>query len=415
MKKSRKKELLEKVIDRLYSKIELETRGLWQKSTMVGIFLSLCLLGYGVCFFQIVLQVKDATSVDEFYRALESKIALNITSVVISFFSVIVSMIWIRMSKASVQQVEQYQQEIDKYEQKIYNKLPVEDSSPQEQTSPTSTLLDSHSPLKFNLTIAQGSFLFWEIIFAIHFCFVSLSDLSQKNIYTYLQIVIIVFAITIAFDMLLNPKKKQKSTIPTKNLLQKTDLLTLHPQYEPFIGQDYWQSPLKVLFLGYGVSSSKNIGLDWYNRFTASYDFSAQEIENITTTNLIQNSFTKEKLLPNLLLQVLKKYIPIDPEPEQGKMLDYIAYSHYIIRPIDHRGIFKKDKKVAYKNLLNLNKKYHPDLIIFTDRESYKYFSKRRTNRDSIAYTDFLEYNQYDKFENILQYFLSVKGKTYQG
>ena len=163
-------------------------------------------------------------------------------------------------------------------------------------------------------------------------------------------------------------------------------LLSLHPELTPFIGKNYPQAPLKVLFLGEShylpAAYNHKVGQEWYERSTASYGFSAEALAWLNTAAIIRHDVIEsiyKNPAHNIYRNIGKMYGEVFAKGDYPQALEYIAFGNYFLRPAEVCGesiIIKGwDEEVrSFQQLAALEKQLQPALIVFVSKKAYESF-----------------------------------------
>ena len=163
-------------------------------------------------------------------------------------------------------------------------------------------------------------------------------------------------------------------------------LLSLHPELTPFIGKNYPQAPLKVLFLGEShylpAAYNHKVGQEWYERSTASYGFSAEALAWLNTAAIIRHDVIEsiyKNPAHNIYRNIGKMYGEVFAKGDYPQALEYIAFGNYFLRPAEVCGesiiINGWDEEVrSFQQLADLEKQLQPALIVFVSKKAYESF-----------------------------------------
>ena len=163
-------------------------------------------------------------------------------------------------------------------------------------------------------------------------------------------------------------------------------LLSLHPELAPFIGKLYPKAPLKVLFLGEShylpAVYNHKVGLEWYERSTASYGFSAEALAWLNTAAIIRHDVIESSYknpAHNIYRNIGKVYGEVFAKGDYPQALEYIAFGNYFLRPAEVCGesiiINSWDEEGrSFQQLEALEKQLQPALIVFVSKKAYESF-----------------------------------------
>ena len=163
-------------------------------------------------------------------------------------------------------------------------------------------------------------------------------------------------------------------------------LLSLHPELAPFIGKLYPKAPLKVLFLGEShylpAVYNHKVGLEWYERSTASYGFSAEALAWLNTAAIIRHDVIESSYknpAHNIYRNIGKVYGEVFAKGDYPQALEYIAFGNYFLRPAEVCGdsivINGWEEEVcSFQQLVALEKQLQPALIVFVSKKAYESF-----------------------------------------
>lgn len=174
-------------------------------------------------------------------------------------------------------------------------------------------------------------------------------------------------------------------------------LLSLHPELAPFIGKNYPQAPLKVLFLGESHylpdAYNHRVGQEWYERSTASYGFSAEELVWLNTAAIIRHYVIESSYknpAHNIYRNIGKVYGEVFAKGDYPQALEYIAFGNYFLRPAEVCGesiiINGWDEEVrSFQQLAALEKQLQPALIVFVSKKAYESFVRVAQTQGATA------------------------------
>jgi len=163
-------------------------------------------------------------------------------------------------------------------------------------------------------------------------------------------------------------------------------LLSLHPELAPFIGKLYPKAPLKVLFLGEShylpAVYNHKVGLEWYERSTASYGFSAEALAWLNTATIIRRDVIESSYknpAHNIYRNIGKVYGEVFAKGDYPQALEYIAFGNYFLRPAEVCGesiIINgwEEEVCSFQQLVALEKQLQPALIVFVSKKAYESF-----------------------------------------
>ena len=163
-------------------------------------------------------------------------------------------------------------------------------------------------------------------------------------------------------------------------------LLSLHPELAPFIGKLYPKAPLKVLFLGEShylpAVYNHKVGLEWYERSTASYGFSAEALSWLNTAAIIRHDVIESSYknpAHNIYRNIGKVYGEVFAKGDYPQALEYIAFGNYFLRPAEVCGesiIINgwEEEVCSFQQLVALEKQLQPALIVFVSKKAYESF-----------------------------------------
>ena len=163
-------------------------------------------------------------------------------------------------------------------------------------------------------------------------------------------------------------------------------LLSLHPELAPFIGKLYPKAPLKVLFLGEShylpAVYNHKVGLEWYERSTASYGFSAEALAWLNTAAIIRHDVIESSYknpAHNIYRNIGKVYGEVFAKGDYPQALEYIAFGNYFLRPAEVCGesiIINgwEEGVCSFQQLVALEKQLQPALIVFVSKKAYESF-----------------------------------------
>ena len=124
------------------------------------------------------------------------------------------------------------------------------------------------------------------------------------------------------------------------------------------------------------------MGLEWYERSTASYGFSAEALAWLNTAAIIRHDVIESSYknpAHNIYRNIGKVYGEVFAKGDYPQALEYIAFGNYFLRPAEVCGesiIINgwEEEVCSFQQLVALEKQLQPALIVFVSKKAYESF-----------------------------------------